>query len=60
MDLKAAFKLAENLAKELDTPQMRKLYREQKANNNTLDDSVNELVEEINDSFKHDTNSLND
>jgi len=44
---------AKGLAKQLDTPEMRKLYREQKAQNGSLDDLVNELTEEVKNSFEH-------
>jgi len=46
-------KQAKGLAKKLDTPEMRELYRKQKAKNNRLDDLVNELTKEIEDGFKH-------
>ena len=51
--MKDLFKIARDLAKELDTPEMRKLYREQKARDKGLDKTVKDLTKEIKDGFKH-------
>jgi len=42
-----------DIAKKLDTPQMMRLYREQKANDKTLDKRVEEFTEENQDLFDH-------
>jgi len=42
-----------DLAKKMDTPEMRKLYREQKLADETLDDRVEQFTEEIKDLFDH-------
>jgi hypothetical protein len=51
--MKDFFKIAKGLAKELDTPAMRKLYLEQKANDKSLDKTVEEMTKEIKDGLKH-------
>jgi hypothetical protein len=48
------FKEAKRLARKLDTPQMRELYRRDKANNSSLDKNVDKLTKEIKDGLKHD------
>jgi uncharacterized FlaG/YvyC family protein len=49
-----------DLARKLDTPEMRALYRSQKKSNPGLDQSVEELSEQLDDIFEHLKDSLND
>jgi hypothetical protein len=51
--MKDIFKIAEGLAKRLDSAEMRKLYRNQKRGDKGLDKTVEELTKEIKDGFKH-------
>lgn len=46
-------KIIRDLAKAMDTPEMRELYRRQKELNPSLDHDCEELGKEINDHFKH-------
>jgi len=48
-----------DLAKQLDTPEMRALYRAQKKSDASLDQRVEELAENIDEVFKHIEDSLN-
>ena len=41
------------MAKEMDTPEMRKLYLEQKRNNKNLDKMVDEFAKQNEDIFEH-------
>lgn len=55
--MKDLFKIAEDLVKSLSPQQlkeMRKIYSEQKRSDKSLDETVQDLTEEIKDSFKHD------
>lgn len=45
------------LAQELDTPEMREIYRSQKMVNPNLDKEVEELTEEIEEILNHDNDS---
>lgn len=47
------WKKARRIAKQLDSPQLRKLYRDQKAGDKGLDKAVEDLTKEIQDGFKH-------
>jgi hypothetical protein len=47
----------EELAKSLDTPEMRRAYLRQKKANPNLDDEVQELSENIKEIFDHDKSS---
>lgn len=42
------------IAKKLDSPELRELYRKQKLANESLDEDIEKLTEEIQDLFKHD------
>jgi hypothetical protein len=42
-----------DIAKKMDTPEFRRLYREQKLANKNLDHEVEEMSEEIQEIFKH-------
>ena len=51
------FKVAEEIARKLspdDLAKLKKLYREERANDKTFDDRVDELTKEIKDGLKHD------
>lgn len=55
--MKDLFKIAEDLVKSLSPQQlaeMRKIYSEQKRCDKSLDETVQDLTEEIKDGFKHD------
>lgn len=45
--------LLKRLAKKLDTPEMRKLYRQNQADDNSFDQTIDELTEELKDLLKH-------
>ena len=51
--MKDIFKRAERIAKQLDSPELRRLYRQQKRRDKGLDKAVKDLTEEIKDGFKH-------
>ena len=59
--MKDLFKMARSLAKQLDTPEMRELYRKQKLADDTLDQRVDELSDELgneaDNEFNHDKDS---
>jgi hypothetical protein len=42
-----------DIAKKLDTPEMRKLYRDQKVKDETLDERIDKFTEENQDLFDH-------
>ena len=44
---------AQKFLKQLDTPEMRKLYSEEKTKDSSLDERVNELTKQIEKGFKH-------
>jgi len=46
-----------DLAKKLDTPEMRDLYRSQKISNPGLDESVEQMSEQIDQLFEHGVDS---
>lgn len=48
-----------DLAKKLNTPELRALYRRQKELDSTLDQRIEKLSEEIEDVFEHLKDSLN-
>lgn len=41
------------MAKELDTPEMRKLYRKQKRENESLDEMIDDFAKDNQDIFNH-------
>lgn len=50
------WKIAEDIAKQLspqDKKMLRKLYSDQKARDSSLDETVEDLTQEIQDGFKH-------
>ena len=47
----------EALARSMDSPELRKLYRRQKAINPNLDKEVNEMFENVEEIFNHDSDS---
>lgn len=47
----------QKLAKALDTPEMRDLYRRQKRINPNLDHDLQEVAKKVEDVFQHRTNS---
>jgi hypothetical protein len=51
--MKDFFKMARDLAKELDTPEMRKIYLKQKGRDKNLDKMVDEMTKEVEDEIKH-------